>query len=96
MSESLLLERADGVLRVTLNRPEKRNALSELCARIADAVESSWDDRSVRVVLISAESRRAEFAAARSPRRRSNVAAPHRRAGKDMERRAAAHGDRSR
>ena len=53
MSESLLLNREDGVLRVTLNRPEKRNALNaDLCARVADAIEASWDDPAVRSVLI--------------------------------------------
>jgi enoyl-CoA hydratase/carnithine racemase len=55
MNTSLLVSREDRVLRVTLNRPEKRNALStDLCARIADAVEGSWTDDAIGCVLIDA------------------------------------------
>jgi enoyl-CoA hydratase/carnithine racemase len=55
MSTSLQVSREERVLRLTLNRPEKRNALSaELAGQIADAVESSWDDPSVGCVLIDA------------------------------------------
>jgi enoyl-CoA hydratase/carnithine racemase len=55
MSTSLQVSREERVLRLSLNRPEKRNALSsELCGAIADAVESSWDDPSVGCVLIEA------------------------------------------
>ena len=40
-SMTLQITREDAILRLTLNRPEKRNALSTgLCAAIADAVES--------------------------------------------------------
>ena len=54
MSELVLLERADGVAWLTLNRPDVRNALSfdtlgrlgELCAELAA-------DRSVRVVCLT-------------------------------------------
>jgi enoyl-CoA hydratase/carnithine racemase len=55
MSTSLLVSREERILRLTLNRPEKRNALSsELCGGIADAVESAWEDRSIGCVLIEA------------------------------------------
>jgi enoyl-CoA hydratase/carnithine racemase len=55
MSTSLVVSREERVLRLTLNRPEKRNALSsELCEAIADTVESSWDDPSLGCVLIEA------------------------------------------
>ena len=55
MSPSLLVSREDRVLRVTLNRPEKRNALSsDLCESIADVVEGSWTDDAVGCVLIDA------------------------------------------
>ena len=43
------------VLRVTLDRPEKRNALNrELCAAILDAVEGAVRDPSVGAVLLAA------------------------------------------
>jgi enoyl-CoA hydratase/carnithine racemase len=53
MSTSLKVNREDRVLRLTLNRPDKRNALStELCGLIADAVESAWADPEIGCVLI--------------------------------------------
>jgi enoyl-CoA hydratase/carnithine racemase len=55
MSASLDVEREERVLRLVMNRPEKRNALSaELCTAIADSVENSWDDPGVGCVLIEA------------------------------------------
>jgi enoyl-CoA hydratase/carnithine racemase len=55
MSTSLQFSREDRVLRITLNRPEKRNALStDLCAQIVDAVETSWSDKAIGCVLIDA------------------------------------------
>ncbi|MGD0296846.1 MAG: enoyl-CoA hydratase-related protein [Bryobacteraceae bacterium] len=43
-----------GVARITLNRPEKRNALdAELITEVRDALRSSARDESVRVVLIT-------------------------------------------
>jgi enoyl-CoA hydratase/carnithine racemase len=51
----LHVSREDRVLRITLNRPEKRNALStNLCAQIADNVEASWSDKDIGCVLIDA------------------------------------------
>ena len=55
MSESLLSSREDRLLRLTLNRADKRNALStELCQEIVDAVESAEHDPSIGAVLIDA------------------------------------------
>jgi enoyl-CoA hydratase/carnithine racemase len=55
MSTSLKVSRDERVLRLTLNRLGKRNALSvDLCSAVADAVESAWDDASVGCVLIDA------------------------------------------
>jgi enoyl-CoA hydratase/carnithine racemase len=55
MSTSLLVSREDRILRLTLNRTDKRNALNtEICERIADAVESSWDDPATGCVLLDA------------------------------------------
>jgi methylglutaconyl-CoA hydratase len=43
-----------GIARVTLNRPEKRNALNpELIAALKDALARSADDETVRVVLLT-------------------------------------------
>ena len=48
----------DGVARITLNRPEKRNALSpELIAALREAIDRSAIDPEVRVVLISGAGR---------------------------------------
>jgi methylglutaconyl-CoA hydratase len=52
----LILYRAeDGVARITLNRPEKRNALNaEVIAGLGEALARSAKDAAVRVVLITA------------------------------------------
>ncbi len=50
----VLYETKDGIARITLNRPEKRNALDrELVAQLKDAVKASVDDAACRVVLIA-------------------------------------------
>lgn len=55
MSTSLLINREKRLLRVILNRPEKRNALSfSLCAELADALEQAGSDSRVRVILLQA------------------------------------------
>ena len=47
------LERRDAVLTVTLNRPEKRNALtSAVLSRLVEVFESLGDERDVRVVVV--------------------------------------------
>jgi enoyl-CoA hydratase/carnithine racemase len=54
MSAILLEERADGVLRLTLNRPEARNALSiELMTALLEALGHAAGDRDTRVVVIA-------------------------------------------
>jgi enoyl-CoA hydratase/carnithine racemase len=51
----LLVEAKDGVVRLTLNRPEKRNALSqELLARLEAAIATIAADRSARLVVLAA------------------------------------------
>src|SRR5262249_13090121 len=53
MSDSLLLESRGGIVRLTLNRPEKRNALSnELLQRLEHAIESIAAGPSARVVVL--------------------------------------------
>ena len=55
MSDSLLVESEDGVVRLTLNRPEKRNALSlELLTRLEGAIEGIAADKQARVVVLGA------------------------------------------
>ena len=49
----LLVEVADGVAVLTLNRPDVRNAISAaLAAEVADAADAAADDETVRVVVI--------------------------------------------
>lgn len=50
----VLYETKDGIARVTLNRPEKRNALDrELVAQLKDVMHASAQDSACRVVLLS-------------------------------------------
>jgi enoyl-CoA hydratase/carnithine racemase len=54
-AEPLLIETRDGVARLTLNRPEKRNALStELLARLSAALTAVAADCEARVVVLAA------------------------------------------
>jgi enoyl-CoA hydratase/carnithine racemase len=56
MGEHIRIEKADGVLTLVMARAEKKNALSDAMYKaLADALESSNDDRDVRVILIQAE-----------------------------------------
>jgi enoyl-CoA hydratase len=49
----LKVESSDGVLRVTINRPEKRNALSaEVLRSLADAFASNADNPQLRVAVL--------------------------------------------
>lgn len=53
MTESLLVEKADGVLAVTFNRPERKNALtSEAYRAFGEALAAADDDREVRAILL--------------------------------------------
>jgi len=55
MTGFLKIERDDHVVTLTLNRPEKRNAISsaEECAEVADACRALNRDNSVRVVIVT-------------------------------------------
>jgi len=54
MTATLIEERADSVLRLTLNRPEARNALSiGLMTTLLDALGRSAKDPAIRVVVIA-------------------------------------------
>ena len=53
MSDHVSVERADGVLAITLKRPERRNAITvAMYAALADAIESASKDAAIRVVTI--------------------------------------------
>jgi enoyl-CoA hydratase/carnithine racemase len=55
MTEHVLIEKADGVLTLTFNRPEKKNALTrEMYEAVGGAIDAANDDASVRCVLIQA------------------------------------------
>lgn len=52
---SLRIETQSGVARITLNRPERRNALSEgLIAELSEALRRIGDDPQIRVVVLGA------------------------------------------
>ena len=58
MSEILLVDKADRIVTLTLNRPERLNAVSrELRTEICNALESYWDDDSVSVFIIKGAGR---------------------------------------
>jgi enoyl-CoA hydratase/carnithine racemase len=53
MTEHLLIEKADGVLTLTMNRPEKKNAMNRaLNQALAQAIADADKDPDVRCVLI--------------------------------------------
>ena len=52
--QTVLYEAPEGVARITLNRPEKRNALNdELIASLKDALRRAHDDDEVSVILVA-------------------------------------------
>ena len=62
MSEHVKVERSDGVLAITLNRPDRRNAITvAMYAALADAIEGAAADPEVRVITIRGEGQ--DFAA---------------------------------
>jgi len=53
MVEDIVTKTVNGVLHITLNRPEKRNALTrDMYERISKSLESGDDDPNVRVIMI--------------------------------------------
>ena len=62
MSEHVRIERRDGVLAITLARPERRNAITvAMYSALADALESGSGDGAPRMITISGEGQ--DFAA---------------------------------
>jgi 2-(1,2-epoxy-1,2-dihydrophenyl)acetyl-CoA isomerase len=57
-SHSVLYESGDGVARISLNRPERRNALTlAMLAELGDLLRRAAQDISVRAVVVSGEGR---------------------------------------
>jgi len=55
MTDHVLIETSAGVLTLTLNRPEKKNALTRaMYQALGDAIDAANDDKTVRCVLIQA------------------------------------------
>ena len=62
MSEHVRVERGGGVLAITLDRPDRRNAITvAMYAALADAIEGAASDPDVRVITIRGEGQ--DFAA---------------------------------
>ena len=56
--ETILCDKANGIARITLNRPEKLNALSiKLRTELIDAVSDSGRDDAIRVIIIKGAGR---------------------------------------
>lgn len=65
MSDELLASSADGVLTLTINRPERRNALSwDVITGLRAAVAAAKDDATVRAVVITGAGEKAFCAGA--------------------------------
>jgi enoyl-CoA hydratase/carnithine racemase len=65
MADEVLYAVGDGVARVTINRPDRRNAMSyEVMQGLRDAMASARDDAAVRVVVLTGAGDRAFCAGA--------------------------------
>ena len=62
MTDHVRVERAGGVLAITLNRPERRNAITvAMYVVLADSIAEAWEDGETRVITIRGEGQ--DFAA---------------------------------
>jgi len=62
MTDHVRVERAGGVLAITLNRPERRNAITvAMYGVLADSIAEAWEDGETRVITIRGEGQ--DFAA---------------------------------
>ena len=56
MTEHVRVERSDGVLAITLARPERRNAITvAMYAALAEAIEGAVDESAIRLITIRGE-----------------------------------------
>ena len=68
MSDPILLETTDGIALITLNRPDKLNALNyALIDRLMAVLDAIETDASVRAVILTGAGERAFSAGATSP-----------------------------
>ena len=58
MYEHILVSEAEGIVTITLNRPDKLNAfIGHMRRDLAEALEHTGSDRSVRVVIVTGAGR---------------------------------------
>ncbi|QNQ10755.1 enoyl-CoA hydratase [Sphingomonas alpina] len=56
MTDHIQIQKSNGVLTLVMNRPDKKNALTDaMYEALADAIEASNDDGDVQVILIRSE-----------------------------------------
>jgi len=56
MDAHVLVQQADGVLSITLARPERRNAITvAMYAALADAIEGAADDHAIRLITLEGQ-----------------------------------------
>ncbi|WP_271078802.1 enoyl-CoA hydratase [Aurantiacibacter sp. MUD61] len=56
MSENVTITQDEGILTLVMNRPDKKNALTDaMYGAMADAMEAAQDDKAVRVIVIRGE-----------------------------------------
>jgi hypothetical protein len=85
MSE-LLYEKKDGIAILTLNRPERKNALTpQMMVRLAEAWRDFRDDDAARVAILTGAGD--TFTAGRGPRAADSAAHPRAQADDDWDRR---------
>jgi 2-(1,2-epoxy-1,2-dihydrophenyl)acetyl-CoA isomerase len=90
--DGLYVDGADGVLRLTLARPEKRNALDDtMMYGLVDAIDAAGRDESVRAIVLSGEGE--DFCAGFDIIERNAPGAPRPRVG-SLQRRLPAHAHR--
>ena len=62
MTDHVRVEKSGGILAITLNRPERRNAITvAMYGMLADAIAGAWEDGETRVITIRGEGQ--DFAA---------------------------------
>ena len=77
MSDTLIVERSDGIARVVVNRPEVRNALdAALCAELVEVFGELAEDPEIRVVVLRGAGERAFISGADINEFRERLASP--------------------
>ena len=86
MSDTLIVERSDGIARVAVNRPEVRNALdTALCAELVEAFLELAEDPDVRVVVLRGAGERAFISGADINEFRERLSSPESALAYDKE-----------